>query len=145
MVRIAGGFAAACAALMLAAPPASAEMIKCQLKYDLEGWSVLYKHSTGTGRISCSNGQAADVKIVTHGGGVTFGTQRVIGGSGVFSAVHDIEEIYGSYAEAIAHAGAGGSADARAMTKGRVSLSLVGRGQGLNLGIALGSFRIKPM
>ena len=145
MVRITGGFAAACAVLMLAALPASAEMIKCRLKYDLKGWSVFYEHSTGTGRVSCSDGQAANVNIVTHGGGATFGTHRVIGGRGVFSAVHDIEELYGAYAEAVAHAGAGDSADARAMMKRTVSLALAGTGQGLNLGLSLGSFSIRPM
>ena len=144
MLRSTGIFAAAFAALILAAPPASAEMTKCRLTYDLEGWSVIYKYSSGTGRISCSNGQTADVKIVTHGGGVSFGTQRVIAGSGSFSSVHDISDLYGGYAEVVAHAGAGGSADARAMMRRSVNLSLAGTGQGINLGFAFGSFSIRP-
>ena len=41
-------------------------------------------------------------------------------------------------------AGAGGSVDARVLVKGNVNLSLAGTGQGINLGIAFGSFRIVP-
>ena len=86
----------------------------------------------------------ADVSIVTHGGGVTFGTHKVIDGKGIFSAVRDISDLYGGYAEASAHAGAGAAVDARAMMKGNVNLSLSGTGQGINVGLAFGRFGIKP-
>jgi hypothetical protein len=136
------------AALLLlvgsAGPAASREMTDCRMTFDLEGWSIFYKHAKGDGRITCTNGQAANVRIVTHGGGPTFGTERVINGRGTFSAVEDISDLYGGYAEAAVHAGAGGSADARVLMKGNVSLTLAGTGQGINLGIAFGSFRIQP-
>jgi hypothetical protein len=132
------------ALLALPGPAVSAEMTRCHLSYDLEGWSVLYKTSRGQGHITCKNGQSADVKIVTHGGGATLGRIRVVDGGGSFSAVENIAELYGSYAEATVHAGAGGAADARVMMKGNVSLSLSGTGQGINLGLAFGSFRIDP-
>jgi hypothetical protein len=137
--------ALACAGLLLAVPADSAELIKCRLSYDLEGWSFFYKQARGTGRITCSNGAASEVRIVTHGGGATIGTQRVTAGKGVFSAVREIEELYCTYAEADAHAGAGASADARVLVKGNASLSLAGTGQGINVGIAFGSFRIVPL
>jgi hypothetical protein len=133
-----------CAGLVLASPAGSAELIKCRLSYSLEGWSFFYKHARGDGRITCSNRTASEVRIVAHGGGPTIGTQRVTDGKGVFSAVRDIEELYGTYAEADAHAGAGGSVDARVLVKGNVSLSLAGTGQGVNIGVAFGSFRIVP-
>jgi len=130
--------------MFLAGPSHAAEMIKCKIRYDLEGWSIFYRRGTGSGRITCSNGQTADVGIVAHGGGVSFGTQKVIDGIGTFSSVADISELYGRYAEAGVHAGAGPSADARVVVKGNVSLSLAATGQGINLGIALGSFNIQP-
>ena len=136
--------AAACSVVLLVQPASSAELVKCSMNYELKGWSVFYKTSRGSGRITCSNGQTADVNIVTHGGGVTFGTTEVIDGKGSFSSVRDISDLYGTYAEADAHAGAGRSADARAMMKGNVNLSLSGTGQGINLGFAFGRFGIEP-
>ena len=145
MIRLSASTAALCATLLLLASPATSdEMIKCKMKYDLEGWSIIYKYSAGSGRITCSNGQAADVHIVTHGGGPTLGTHKVIGGTGTFSAVADIGELFGGYAEAGAHAGAGGAVDSRVIVKGNVNLTLAGTGQGISLGIAFGSFRIEP-
>ena len=131
-------------AVALGAPAASARLAKCHLAYDLEGWSVFYKRATGTGRITCDNGQSGNVRISAHGGGISFGTMEVVGGKGTFSGVRDIAELYGTYVEAAAHAGVGGSTDARAMTKGNVSLSLAGTGQGLNIGFGFGGFTIEP-
>ncbi len=132
------------ACVLLAGPVASAQSTKCQISYDLKGWSVFYKTSKGTGRITCTNGQSANVSLSAHGGGVTIGKFKVTDGTGTFSGVLDIAELYGTYAEATAHAGAGGSTDARVMAKGEVSLSLVGTGQGVNLGVAFGGFTIQP-
>lgn len=143
MHRVGTLVAAAAAALLLSAP-ASAEMVKCRMKYDLSGWSFIYRYGQGTGHITCSNGQASKVRITTNGGGATLGTEKVLGGTGIFSQVTDISDLYGTYVEAGAHAGAGGSADARAMMKGNVNLSLSGVGQGINLGIAFGAFNISP-
>lgn len=131
-------------ALLLGAADVSAGQTQCELKYDLAGWSFFYKYGEGSGHITCSNGQAAHVRIVTHGGGVTMGGQKVIAGTGRFSSVADISELYGGYAEADVHAGAGASVDARVVVKGNVNLALSGNGQGINLGVAFGSFRIQP-
>jgi hypothetical protein len=130
---------------MLVALPASAKMTKCRMTYSLKGWSLIYKTSTGTGQIRCSNGQRASVRITTHGGGLSVGTSEVVDGRGVFSQVRRIDELFGGYAEVDAHAGAGAASDARTMMSRRANLSLVGTGHGISLGVALGSFSIHPM
>ncbi len=132
------------ACVLFDGPAASAQLTKCHISYDLEGWSVFYKTSKGTGRITCSNGQSGNVSLSAHGGGVTLGKFKVIGGKGTFSSVRDIADLYGTYVEATVHAGVGGSTDARAMAKGEVNLTLAGTGQGLNLGVAFGGFTIQP-
>jgi hypothetical protein len=142
MVRFASRLLIISAILVLGGATSASAMTKCKMTYDLKGWSVFYKTSRGTGRISCSNGQAANVAIVTHGGGLTFGKSKVTGGTGTFSEVQDISHVFGSYGEATAHAGAGASSDARVMFKDDVSLSLAGTGQGINIGVAFGSFKI---
>ena len=124
----------------LAADPAA--NVKCEMKFSMKGWSALYKRASGTGTITCSNGQTANVKLEARGGGLTAGKSSIENGHGDFSKVKDIEEIFGAYADAEAHAGAVKSSGARAMTKGEVSLALTGTGRGWDLGIAFGKFRI---
>ena len=49
---------------LAASPRARAEAdIDCKLKYELTGWSLIYKHTTGTGVVSCTNGQYRSVKV----------------------------------------------------------------------------------
>jgi len=132
-------------ATLLLAAPASAQLTFCKLSYDLSGWSFLYKKSTGTGRITCPNGQALDVSVEAHGGGATFGTHEIVGGVGAFSGVRDVNDLIGRYFEVNAHGGAGGAGDARFMVKGDANLSLAGTGQGVSIGFAFGSFRIAPL
>ncbi len=129
-------------ALVLALP-AYATMTTCRLTYDIKGWSFLYKTYRGSGTVSCENGQSARVAIQTYGGGLTVGKSE-IAGKGRFTEVRAITEIYGTYAEAGAHAGITKSADGRILTKGEVSLSLSGTGRGVDIGIAVGAFQIKP-
>jgi len=127
----------------LAEDPYAPKMTSCHIVYNLKGWSVIYKTSKGEGRVTCSNGQTADVAIETHGGGFTVGKSEIVGGKGKFSEVRNIDEIFGTYAAAEAHAGATKSSGAQAMTKGEVSLSLAGTGQGVDLGFSFGGFTIK--
>jgi len=116
---------------------------QCRMDFTLSSWSVFYKSSKGEGTITCENGQTAAVKIRAKGGGITFGKSEIADGHGVFSEVGDISVLFGSYAEAQAHAGAEKSTGAHAMTKGKVSLALTGKGEGWNLGFAFGKFTIK--
>ena len=111
---------------------------------DLKGWSALYKTMKGEGKITCDNGQSAEVTIKTTGGGLTAGKSELIDVSGNFSKVKDISETFGGYAQAEAHAGAVGSSGAQALTKGEVSLALAGTGRGFDLGISFGKFSIQP-
>ncbi len=118
------------------------KLAECKMTYNLKGWSAFYKTATGGGTITCSNGQSARVTIRTEGGGITFGKSE-IEGTGLFTGARDISELFGSYAQAEAHAGAGKSGDAQAMTKGEVSLALSGTGRGIDIGIAFGQFTIE--
>lgn len=116
--------------------------VDCKLRFNLSGWSVFYKTSSGSGTVHCSNGQSMSVKINAKGGGLTVGKSRIENGVGEFSGVHNISEVLGTYATAEAHAGAVKSSKAQVMTKGEVSLALAGKGEGWDLGVAFGKFVI---
>ncbi len=131
------------AAGLVAGPPAHAGDISCRMHFRLSGWSIFYKTASGSGTVSCSNGQSMHVRLRAKGGGLTFGKTRIDDGIGKFSGVHGIDEVLGHYANAEAHAGAERSADAQVVSKGNVSLALSGKGRGWNLGIAFGAFIIE--
>lgn len=118
---------------------------RCRITFDLKGWSVFYRRAKGTGVIKCDNGQMADVRLSAHGGGVTFGKQEIKDGHGTFTKVDDISKLFGSYANSEAHAGAKRSADAQALTKGKVSLAFSGTGKGYDLGFSFGALKITPI
>ena len=121
---------------------AQAADLECKLKFTMSGWSAFYKRADGTGTITCNNGQSMAVKLAARGGGLTAGKSTIRDGRGEFAGVHNIDEVLGSYAAAEAHAGAVKSSKAQAMTKGEVSLALSGTGDGWDLGIAFGKFKI---
>ena len=107
---------------------AAGATVDCELTFTMKGWSAFYKTASGTGTIKCDNGQTIPVVIRTTGGGLTFGKSKVVDGRGTFSAVESVKEVFGSYAVAEVHAGAGPSSDAQVLTKGTVSLALAGTG-----------------
>ena len=115
---------------------------KCQMDFSLKGWSVFYKTAEGNGRVTCSNGQSADVKISFTGGGLSFGKMEILDGKGTFFEVLNIDEIFGGYIAAEAHAGASKSAQASVYTKGDISLAMTGSGRGVNIGIDFGKLEI---
>lgn len=123
---------------------ADASLKSCELQYSLSGWSVFYKRAKGVGVVTCADGQRAEVEIKVHGGGLTFGRSRIRNGHGRFSGVFDIDEIFGSYGGVQAHAGIVRSSDASAVTKGEVSLALVGTGEGFDVGLAFSRLKILP-
>lgn len=129
---------------LLYASSAQADGLDCKLEYTMKGWSLFYKTSNGTGTITCNNGQTAEVSLKARGGGLSVGKSEIVDGHGDFSEVIKLSDIYGTYVAAEAHAGATKSGAAQAMTKGEVSLSLTGTGQGFDIGIAFGSFKIEP-
>ncbi len=134
--------AALLAAFALPGTAAAGGTLTCKLRFSMSGWSVFYKTSSGSGTVSCSNGQSFGVKIRAKGGGLTVGKSRIDHGTGEFAGVHRIADVLGSYASAEAHAGAARSSKAQVMTKGEVSLALAGTGQGWDLGVAFGKFTI---
>lgn len=135
----------AIAGLILAAiiaVPAQAATV-CRMTFSMSGWSAFYKTADGTGTIRCDNGQSAKVFVSSKGGGITFGRSKIKDAVGRFTEVDDISDLFGSYVQSEAHAGAGKSAKASAMTKGEVSLSIVGKGKGVDVGISFGKFTIE--
>jgi hypothetical protein len=125
-----------------AAPARAVGPVDCKLHFSMSGWSAFYKTMSGSGTISCDNGQSMAVDIRSKGGGITFGKTRIENGVGEFSGVRDIHDIPGTYGAAEAHAGAGKSAHAQVVTKGDISLALSGKGEGWDLGVAFGNFII---
>lgn len=118
-------------------------LVSCRMTFTLNSWSAFYKTSKGEGTITCDNGQSAKVTLRAKGGGITFGKSEIVGGTGTFSGARGISELLGSYVQSEAHAGAGKSAGAQALTKGEVSLALAGTGRGVDLGFAFGKFTIE--
>ncbi|MFL6591853.1 MAG: hypothetical protein ACJ8GK_03990 [Luteimonas sp.] len=133
---------AAAALLLAASHAASAAEAHCTLHYNMAGGGAFYKHSTGTGEITCDNGQRLAVSIESKGGGLTFGHSEIKDGVGKFSPVADVHELIGGYATAEADAGAGDASKAQVVTKGSISLALTGTGSGHTLGVSFGSFII---
>ena len=62
------------AMLVTAAPAARATgPVDCKLHFSMSGWSAFYKTLSGSGTISCDNGQRMAIDIRSKGGGLTFG------------------------------------------------------------------------
>lgn len=127
-----------------AAQPARAveANLDCKLKYNLTGWSLIYKHTTGNGMVICENGQRMAVHVSAKALGITAGKWKIDHGHGSFSDVHRITDVLGDYVQASANAGVVKSGEAQVLTKGPVSLALAGDGRGVNLGVDIGKFTI---
>ena len=141
--------AAAMASLcMIAAPIASADDMdkkNCDMTYSLKGWSAVYKTAKGEGTITCKSGETAQVEISVKGGGLTFGKSEIYNGKAEISGVKSINDIYGSYASAAAHAGVVKEGAVEVMTKGSVSIALAGTGEGVDVGIDFSKFTINKI
>jgi len=130
-------------ALALSAAPASAQAMTCKLTFSSSSWSIFYKTTSGTGTVRCSNGSSLPVRISAKGGGLTVGKSKITNGFGEFANVQNIRDVLGSYASAEATAGAKKSAIGQAMTNGKVSLALSGKGKGWDLGVAFSKFTLE--
>jgi hypothetical protein len=132
-----------CAMAMTTSTAAFAEGdIDCKMDYSITGWSAIYKHSSGSGVVHCNNGQTMRVRIKAQGVGLTAGKWRIDDGNGRFSDVTDISQVLGKYAHGEAHAGVVKSVSSQVLTKGNVSLALAGHGEGVDLGVDIGQFKI---
>ena len=129
-------------AFAFSAAPASAQDLTCKLTFSSSSWSIFYKTTTGTGTVTCNNGTSLPVKITAKGGGLTVGKSKITNGFGEFANVGKIRDVLGSYASGEATAGASKSAIGQAMTNGKVSLALSGKGEGWDLGVAFPKFTL---
>ena len=130
-------------AACLPAPAAYAGATKCLLTFDLHEWAALYESATGTGKITCDNGQSAAVTIRSKGGGLSVGKFTIKDGRGSFTDVSSIDEVFGKYLATERAAGASKAADAWVMIKDKVSLALAGTGKGWELGSSVDEFVIE--
>ena len=128
----------------LSAQAAGTADLDCKLRFSLTGWSAIYKHAEGHGVVTCENGVSLPVEIEAKGAGLTVGKSRVDNGTGRFTDVRTIDDVLGSYAEGEAHAGVVKSGSVQVLTKGTVSLALAGNGEGVDLGLDIGSFTLRP-
>src|SRR5690606_33416131 len=82
------------AGLITAAPAHAQEAtVECRMDFRLAGWAIIYKEASGSGTVTCSNGQSANVDISAKGGGLAAGKYEIDDGVGTFSKVKDISEI----------------------------------------------------
>lgn len=116
-------------------------LTSCTMTYTLSGFSFIYKQYDGIGNISCSNGERAQVALASRSIGFSIGKSE-IQGTGVFSDVRSINEIYGNYVALEGHAGATKSVDAQILTRGEISLALSGNGRGVDVGVTFGALNI---
>jgi len=132
----------ALSAATLAPAAHAAGNLDCQLRYNLSGWSLIYKTASGNGTVSCSNGTSLPVRIEVKGGGLTVGKSKITNGRGSFTGAVSVNELLGTYASVGAHAGAVKSSNAQVMTKGDISLAMSGTGKGWDLGVDGAAFTI---
>ncbi len=132
----------ALSAASLAPAAHAAGNLDCQLRYNLSGWSLIYKTASGNGTVTCSNGASLPVRIEMKGGGLTVGKSKITNGRGSFTGAVSVNELLGTYASVGAHAGAVKSSNAQVMTKGDISLALSGTGKGWDLGVDGAAFTI---
>lgn len=122
---------------------AATPMTSCTMTFTMSGFSLVYKQYSGTGNVSCRNGQRAQVALASKSLGFTIGKSE-IEGTGVFTSVKNINEIYGDYMALDAHAGLTASVDGQVLTCGEISLVLSGKGRGIDIGVAIGALTISP-
>lgn len=142
--KILGSLALTTALSLSAVPSAQAAQanLDCTMKFNLTGWSAIYKHAEGSGTVTCANGKSMRVKISAKGGGLTVGKSHIDNGTGKFTDVHNINDILGTYAQGEASVGLVKSGTAQILTKGTVSLALAGAGEGVDIGISFGGLTI---
>ena len=124
---------------------ASKGNVNCTMQFTLHSWAAFYKSGKGDGTISCSNGQKAPIMIRTHGGGVQFGKFNIADGSGKFTPVKSIDQLFGKYATV---GGEGAAVKARigqSLSKDDITLDIKGTGTGGGFGFDFGSFRITKL
>lgn len=116
--------------------------LSCTLEFSTQEWSALYASTVGEGTVACSDGASLPVAIRANGIGITAGKWKIVQGTGRFTRVADIDDVLGHYVALSGDVGVVKTGTARVLTKGKVSLALTGTGEGFDLGVAIGDFRI---
>jgi len=127
-----------------AALAAGRPTIDCTIRFQLSGWSAIYERVDGTGIVACSDDTSLPVEIQARAAGFTVGKPRIISGTGKFASVHQISDVFGTYAQGDVHGGVAKSGASELLTNGKVSLGLTRNGQGDELGVATAGFTIRP-
>lgn len=117
--------------------------VECVMHFDLSSWAVLYKHSSGHGSITCKDGTHMKVKLVANGGGLALSKSTVKDGKANFTGLRTIKDALGTYVGADADSGLVKHGQAQVLTKGDVSMSLAGAGEGVGLGVTVGGLTIE--
>lgn len=137
---------AATASVLHLGPAVAADKdLSCHLSFTTNEWSILYASASGTGTVTCKNGDSMHVAISAKGVGITAGKWQIQHGKGQFTDVTAIDEVLGSYFGVSTNIGLAKAGTAQALTKGRVSLTLTGKGQGFDVGISISSFTISRL
>lgn len=118
--------------------------VDCTIRFQLSGWSAIYERVDGTGIVACSDGTSMPVLIQARGAGFTVGKLKITNGTGKFAHVRQISDVFGTYAQGDVHAGVVKSGEVELLTNGKVSLGLAGTGEGVDLGISMAGFTIRP-
>lgn len=116
--------------------------VSCHLTFTTNEWSAIYASAGGTGEVTCDNGKSMPVHISAKGIGLTAGKWAIQQGKGRFTHVNDIEETLGNYYGLSANIGMSKAGSAQALSRGAVSLTLTGTGQGFDVGVSISSFTI---
>lgn len=119
----------------------SQKFSSCTMTYHMKGFSLGYKQYDGFGEVACRNGQKAQVVLSSKSIGFTIGSSE-IEGEGRFTEVKDVNEIFGNYVSLGNHFGFLKSIDRQILTKGEVSLALIGKGRGFDIGFTIGDLSI---
>jgi len=134
--------AAAVLAATTGAASAADRDLSCSLKFTSKEWSALYSSAVGAGTVTCKDGSSMPVAITAKGIGITAGKWKITDGTGKFTHVAKIEDVLGSYLAVSGDVGVSKAGTAQALTKGKVSLALAGKGEGFDVGIAISEFKI---
>ena len=119
------------------------DTVKCEIEFTYKAWAAIYQSGHGEGMVTCSNGQKAKVTLKEKGGGLAAGKWQIDKGTGTFTNIADISEIYGTYAKAEASASAGSGGQAVALTKDDVSFVFTGSGDGWGASVSFSGFTVK--
>ena len=131
--------AVACAPVAAAAADRD---LSCDLTFTAKSWSAIYERVEGAGTVTCKDGSTMPVTISAKGLGITAGKWKINDGKGRFSHIDKINDVLGDYLSVSGNIGAGKSGTAQALTKGKVSLVLTGKGDGFDIGVAINDLKI---